>query len=461
MGRADARVQRGPGVLLDHRARDVRRAPADDLRLLRHVRWPRARPPAPACVERIALGGTSQGGVFEARRSTQARPPATSDAASRPSSGATSSGRLLKIGDRGAQSARRSASIARRCSRSPTACRAASWRGCARRSATTWTARFKDAEGLPLDLIASRLPEEEAFYREDAGARLVDDADDVLERGHHAGQDADERPRLVVAPARQRPRARHLVPPERRRAAQGRDRASSSATIRSSSAATCCTATSASPSRGSTPTRSTSPTCCVPGETDAPAGLQRALANANALQDIVMDEIRPGRTGNEILAAVARADEGDRDRRHGLLASDRRCNGHGAGPLIGLWDYQDGVPGRGDAKVIPSMWFSIELQATTPVPGVGQPAGAHGAGRRRHRRRRRQDPLGAQAAGQAVPCSLVTARVAAAAAKLGDLLCFLAVLAAVLAELAFFRDGAITGGVRTLRWSHDDLQRAF
>ena len=29
-------------------------------------------PPAAACVERIALGGTSQGGVFEARRSTQA-----------------------------------------------------------------------------------------------------------------------------------------------------------------------------------------------------------------------------------------------------------------------------------------------------------------------------------------------------------------------------------------------------
>ena len=49
-------------------------------------------------------------------------------------------------------------------------------------------------------------------------------------------------------------------------------------------------------------------------------------------------------------------------------------NGHGAGPLIGLWDYQDGVVGRGEARVIPSMWFSIELQATTPVPEWdGQP----------------------------------------------------------------------------------------
>ena len=42
-------------------------------------------------------------------------------------------------------------------------------------------------------------------------------------------------------------------------------------------------------------------------------------------------------------------------------------HGHGAGPLIGLWDYQEGVPGRGDAKVRPRTWYSIELQATTPV----------------------------------------------------------------------------------------------
>ncbi len=43
-------------------------------------------------------------------------------------------------------------------------------------------------------------------------------------------------------------------------------------------------------------------------------------------------------------------------------------HGHGAGPLIGLWDRQEGVPGRGDVPVRPNSWFSIELQATTPVP---------------------------------------------------------------------------------------------
>jgi hypothetical protein len=46
-------------------------------------------------------------------------------------------------------------------------------------------------------------------------------------------------------------------------------------------------------------------------------------------------------------------------------------HGHGAGPLIGLWDRQEAIPGRGDVLVLPSMWFSIELQATTPVPEWG------------------------------------------------------------------------------------------
>jgi len=102
------------------------------------------------------------------------------------------------------------------------------------------------------------------------------------------------------------------------------------------------------------------------GETDAPEGIRKALANSNALQDIVMSEIRPGRSGNEILrSSLARM------KAQGINGTVYThpigAHGHGAGPTIGLWDYQDGVPGRGDHKVIPGMWFSIELQATTPV----------------------------------------------------------------------------------------------
>ena len=46
-------------------------------------------------------------------------------------------------------------------------------------------------------------------------------------------------------------------------------------------------------------------------------------------------------------------------------------HGHGAGPLIGRWDAQEGVPGRGDVPVLAGSWYSIELQATSPVPEWG------------------------------------------------------------------------------------------
>jgi hypothetical protein len=103
------------------------------------------------------------------------------------------------------------------------------------------------------------------------------------------------------------------------------------------------------------------------GETDAPPGLLVALANANRLQDIVMREMRPGRTGNEVLAsslAAMRAGgiEGT------VYTHPIGEHGHGAGPLIGLWDRQDGVPGRGDVPLRAPTWHSVELQAATAVP---------------------------------------------------------------------------------------------
>ena len=102
------------------------------------------------------------------------------------------------------------------------------------------------------------------------------------------------------------------------------------------------------------------------GETDAPAGLTRALARANRLQDILLEKTKPGRTGNQVLRDVlgqmnAEGLEGT------MYSHPIGDHGHGAGPLIGLWDYQEGVPGRGDVPVLPNMWFSTELQVTTAV----------------------------------------------------------------------------------------------
>ncbi len=106
------------------------------------------------------------------------------------------------------------------------------------------------------------------------------------------------------------------------------------------------------------------------GERDAPQGIRAALAAANRLQDIVIERIRPGRSGNEILAdalAVMKA-----ERINGAVYSHPvGDHGHGAGPLIGLWDRQEGVPGRGDVQVIPDTWYSIELNVRAPVPEWG------------------------------------------------------------------------------------------
>ncbi|MDP3775279.1 MAG: M24 family metallopeptidase [Gemmatimonadales bacterium] len=106
------------------------------------------------------------------------------------------------------------------------------------------------------------------------------------------------------------------------------------------------------------------------GETQPPEGIRRALATSNRLQDIVIAGMGPGRTGNEVLAASLAAMRAD-----GITGTVYSHpigdHGHGAGPLIGLWDRQEGVPGRGDVPVLANTWFSIELEARTPVPEWG------------------------------------------------------------------------------------------
>jgi len=106
------------------------------------------------------------------------------------------------------------------------------------------------------------------------------------------------------------------------------------------------------------------------GETEAPAGLRAALLNSNRLQDLLLARLRPERSGNEIFADTvgamkAAGIDGT------VYTHPIGDHGHGAGPIIGLWDRQEAIAGRGDVLVLPSMWFSIELQATTPVPEWG------------------------------------------------------------------------------------------
>jgi Xaa-Pro aminopeptidase len=106
------------------------------------------------------------------------------------------------------------------------------------------------------------------------------------------------------------------------------------------------------------------------GETDVPAGIKRALAVTNRLQDILIERMRPGRSGNEVLADALAAMKAEKI--NGTIYTHPvGDHGHGAGPLIGLWDRQQGVPGRGDVPLLAGTWHSIELSATTPVPEWG------------------------------------------------------------------------------------------
>jgi len=103
------------------------------------------------------------------------------------------------------------------------------------------------------------------------------------------------------------------------------------------------------------------------GETAVPEGIVEAMRNTDRLQDLLMERMRPGRTGNEVLGDVLHAmREAKID--GSVYTHPIGDHGHAAGPLIGLWDLQQGVPGRGDVPLLAGSWFSIELQATTPVP---------------------------------------------------------------------------------------------
>jgi hypothetical protein len=104
-----------------------------------------------------------------------------------------------------------------------------------------------------------------------------------------------------------------------------------------------------------------------PGEKEAPAGLREALSTGNRLQDILTSSFATGRTGNEMLkAALAQAKaEGIRP---SIYTHPIGFHGHAAGPTIGLWDRQEGVPGAGDYTLFPETAHSIELNATVSVP---------------------------------------------------------------------------------------------
>lgn len=104
-----------------------------------------------------------------------------------------------------------------------------------------------------------------------------------------------------------------------------------------------------------------------PRETDAPEGLKAGLADGNRLQDIHCEAMQVGRTGNEVLLVAL-----EQAKAEGInpmiYTHPLGYHGHAAGPTIGLWDLQGGVPGRGDYELFDNTCYSIELNVKKTIP---------------------------------------------------------------------------------------------
>ncbi|MEO8620239.1 MAG: M24 family metallopeptidase [bacterium] len=328
-----------------------------------------AKPAADCTVERIALGGTSQGGVYSAVRSTVAAAgPAGTRGAAQAELWGDAQWQVL----RQTIEKRNPRVIAINTSRVfafSDGLSSGEDEGMRTALGAKWTTRLRRAESLPLELIATRLPAENAFYE-----KLTRLAWNVIEAAFSnvVITPGVTRTEDVVWWMRQRVNDLGLgtwfhpsVEVQRRGATEAQ--LGDNPIIQRGDVLHC--------DFGITALRLNTDTQHMgyvlrDGETAPPAELMQSLRNSNRMQDIVVAELRPGRTGNEVLrSSLARAKTEGLDAT--VYSHPIGVNGHGAGPLIGLWDYQNGVPGRGDAKVISSMWFSIELQATTPVAEWG------------------------------------------------------------------------------------------
>jgi hypothetical protein len=108
-----------------------------------------------------------------------------------------------------------------------------------------------------------------------------------------------------------------------------------------------------------------------PEESDVPASLTNAFRVANRVQDILTDQFAVEKSGNQMLLNAL-----NQAKNEGITASIYThpigFHGHAAGPTIGLWDQQNGVPGAGDYLIYPNTAYSIELNAASEIPEWGK-----------------------------------------------------------------------------------------
>ena len=108
-----------------------------------------------------------------------------------------------------------------------------------------------------------------------------------------------------------------------------------------------------------------------PGETAAPAGLQAALRNTNALQDaLTLRHARPGLTGGAVFSATM-AEMQERGIEAMIYSHPLGAQGHALGASIDFRSAQRANPSAQALTLRPGSYMSIELNTATPVPEWG------------------------------------------------------------------------------------------
>ncbi len=102
------------------------------------------------------------------------------------------------------------------------------------------------------------------------------------------------------------------------------------------------------------------------GQTEIPSFLSEAFAKGNRVQDIFTSNFVKGKTGNEILLKSLKEAK-EEGLRPSIYTHPLGVYGHSAGPTIGMWDSQGGVPGSGDYPLYYNTVYAIELNTTVTI----------------------------------------------------------------------------------------------
>jgi len=102
------------------------------------------------------------------------------------------------------------------------------------------------------------------------------------------------------------------------------------------------------------------------GETKIPSFLSEAFKKGNRVQDILTSNFVEGKTGNEILLKSLSEAKAE-GLRPSIYTHPLGTYGHSAGPTIGMWDAQEGVPVAGDYPLYKNTVYAIELNTTVNI----------------------------------------------------------------------------------------------